>query len=185
MSEEVEKRPPWSRAPFAKGHTKSVQHGARSERMLAPLAAEIEAEARASSDWPAHLDDARYSAEVASWCWSEAVCARLREFLAGSDPLEWLQETQDTDESVQVSEGGSSRRRARTVRQQSALEQLGRWERTAGQRRAALGLTPVSAAKLSRDLMLARKSASGMDMARLIEQAQAEDLGEVESGDAE
>ncbi|BCT75992.1 hypothetical protein SCMU_18340 [Sinomonas cyclohexanicum] len=162
--------------PVEAGNTLAVTHGARSETLLEPLAAAIEREARASADWPPHLaGPSRYDSEVAAWAWVEAVVMRLRQFLAESDPLSWLTETDSTDETVTVREGGS-RRRSRTRREQSALEQLRRWEDVAGRRRAALGLNPVSAARLSRDLMAAKQSAS-VDMARLI--ADLDDEGEL------
>lgn len=153
-------RPSWSRPPFEPGNELAVSHGAYSSKKLAPLAAEIEAQARSMPDWPPHLvGSTRYDPEVQAWAWAEATCVRLRDYLAEQDPLEWLSETIDTDEQeTQVSQS-SKRRVSHTRRTTAALEMLRRWETTAGNRREKLGLTPVTAARLARDLMAARHSA--------------------------
>lgn len=153
----------------------AVQHGARSERLLQPLADEIERLARASEDWPPHLQGStRYDSEVRSWAFAEATCERLREYVGQQDPVAMLTDLDETAEDVVVRERGS-RRRSTTRRMQSGLEMLRRWEDVAGRRRAALGLTPAAGAKLARDLMLARRSSAGVDLAQLIAQATAED----------
>lgn len=155
-----ELRPEWQRPPFESGNELAVSHGAYSERKLAPLAEEIERRARAEADWPPHLaGSTRYDPEVQAWAWAEAVCVRLRAYLAEQDPLDWLSETIDTEEQeTQVSQS-SKRRVSHTKRTTGALEMLRRWETTAGNRREKLGLTPVTAARLARDLMMAKRSA--------------------------
>ncbi|WP_460990450.1 hypothetical protein [Sinomonas soli] len=128
------------------------------------MAEAIESRARAMPDWPPHLSGStRYDDEVRAWAFAEATCQRLREYLADQDPVDMLTELDETDETVQVREFGS-RRRSRTRRVQSGLEMLRRFETLAGNRRAALGLTPVTAARVARDLMQARRSA-GPDLA--------------------
>jgi hypothetical protein len=162
---------------FKPGNQVALQHGAYSATALEPLAREIEARARAAEDWPSHLVAGRYDTEVQAWAWAEAICLRLRAFLADQDPVEWLSETIDTEEEEEQLSLTHHRRVSHTRRVQSALEQLRRFETLAGNRREKLGLTPVTAARLARDLMAARHS-SGVDLAQLIQQANASVEGE-------
>jgi hypothetical protein len=146
--------------PFREGNEVAVTHGARSPQKLAPLAAEIEMRARALPDWPPHLaGSTRYDSEVAAWAWAEATCSRLRDYLAEQDPVEMLSEHIDVEENEEQVSQTRRRRVSHTRRTTAALEMLRRWEATAGNRREKLGLTPVTAARLARDLMAARQSA--------------------------
>jgi len=141
---------PGQREPFEPGNAVAETHGSRSERRVAPLAAEIERTARADPSWPDYLQDAGYAAAVHAWCRSEAVIALLWEYVGEQDLSEWLADT-SREESTEDQGKGTSTRTTTARRQGSALEALRRWESIAGNRRRDLGLDPTSRAKFARD----------------------------------
>lgn len=141
--------------PFEAGNTAAEVHGARSERRVAPLAAEIERDARALPTWPEYLTEPTYGAAVAAWCRAEAVVELLWRWLAEQDPLDALASTSETTTEVEEFRGGS-RSRSKGRRVESVLAQLARWEATAARQRQRLGLDPLSRARLGRDHAAAR-----------------------------
>lgn len=149
---------------FEPGHTISVQHGAYSPKVVDPVAAEIEREARARPSWPAYLDGGDYDFEIGAWANAEAVCTILRNYLAKLGATEyWLTEREDTDVDEDQVTDTHRRRRSGTKRIQSALEMLRRWEATAANSRKELGLTPLARARLGRDVT---QATSNMDLAK-------------------
>lgn len=69
---------PWSRPPFEPGNTASMRHGARSQRVLAPIAERLTAELATEAPWTARP---AFAAEVATWAWAEARSAVLRAWI--------------------------------------------------------------------------------------------------------
>lgn len=149
--------------PFEAGNSASLAHGARSPRRVAPLAEQIERQARASESWPSYLDTPEYGPAVASWSWSEAVCRLLREYLAELDIAAMLTEQTSEDLDEQRLKGGRTRRRTTSQRHHSALEMSRRWESIAAGRRKDIGLDPLSRAKLSKDVAIGTAVAGGLE----------------------
>lgn len=147
-------RPPrdYSWAPFAPGHEVTLQHGAYSERKLAPLAAEIEQRWRRESTWPTYLADPMYDDAVTTAARAQATYELLFAFVAGRDIGEAM--TEQLHEEVQETAGrGQPRRRVTSARRTSnALQLLFKAEAAAARARAEIGFSPVSRAKLSRDM---------------------------------
>lgn len=142
----------YSWEPFQPGHEVTVQHGAESPRKVGPLAVEIEQQARASSAWPAFLDDPAYGAAVGAWARAEAVVQLLWAYLAERDLVAALDEltTENSEETRQ--RGGPTKRVTTTRRTRSALDAWHRAEVAAANHRKALGLDPLSRAKLGKDV---------------------------------
>lgn len=109
----------YSWAPFEKGHTLTLKHGARSPRMVQPLADEIATQLVEVAPWCGHP---AFAAEVAAWAWEEA---RVRLLQA------WVNEHGLLDED---SEG--------------ALGQLERAQGRAARLRGNLGLNPMAWARV-------------------------------------
>jgi hypothetical protein len=124
-------RPPrgYSWEPFTPGNAAAVKHGAHSPARVDPLAAELVEAAVATC---AYLAEPAYAAELAAWSRAEARIILL---------TRWLDEVGPLDDE------GNPR---------PALAALSAAERTAADRRHALGLTPMARAKLGRDVAGAR-----------------------------
>lgn len=146
----------YSWPPFEPGHERSLQHGARSERRIAPLAAEIEQHARTLPSWPSYLDAAEYGAAVTAWARAEAVVTLLWRWLAdrAEQGLDELLAEHATEETEEMRGKGTTRRMTTGRRVASVLEQLRKWESAAASHRARLGLDPLSRAKLSKDVAI-------------------------------
>jgi hypothetical protein len=138
-----------------RGNRIAEVHGARSERRVAPLAAQIEQAARSGPGWPDYLDDPGYASAVAAWARAEAIVELLWQWLAEQGPLDALSSTSDSTTETEQHESGS-RSRTTARRTESALNQLARWEATAARQRQRLGLDPLSRARLGRDVTAAR-----------------------------
>jgi len=127
------------------------EHGAYSERSVAPLADKIAGDLLASPSCPPFLlADDSYAPAIRAW--AEAVCELLRDFLAGRDLLAAMAETSKSLETEQRVSKSKLERRSSQARAASVLNLLDRWERSAAHRRAALGLDPLSRAKLAADM---------------------------------
>lgn len=170
---------PGQRPPFEAHNTLAVQHGARSERHVAPLAAEIERNARANPAWPSYLQDASYRPAVAAWARAEAVVELLWQFVGERDLQEAMTDTSVEESTERHGKGGSSRTSSGR-RTAAALAMLDRWERTAAGHRKALGLDPLARGRLGRDVTSAR-----LDLVQLLtnereraEREQAEPTGD-------
>ena len=127
-----------SRPPFAPGNTAAMTHGARSPRIVAPLAAAIAQEATERVEY---LRRPEFAMAVEDWSWHEAQRRLLQDYL-------------DTHAPLGLNERG---------RQVPAAERLDRVARRADNLRAALGLTPAAAAKVGASLA----QASRVDLARV------------------
>jgi len=163
----------YSWPPFEPGHEASTVHGARSPRRVGPLADEIREQLLADGSTPDHLRRAEFAAAVAAWARSEAVVRLLWEWLAEQDVEAALT---DTTSSAEVEEHGKAvtKRRSVSRRVTSVLDQLHRAEvRAAGMRRA-LGLDPLSAGRLARDLSQSRWYQTSSPLDKALERIQAD-----------
>lgn len=139
---------PWQRPPFEPGHTLSMRHGAYSPRRYEPLAEEfVEAtleHARQPGSATAYLLEPSYRPALWSWAKTEAQLQLIEEYLADHG-----------DEAGGFIDGeGEMRGPANYWLRLSA---------SAARQRDALGLTPMSRARLGRDV-----AASQVDLARLM-----------------
>lgn len=171
----------YSWPPFEPGHTKSTVHGAASPRRVEPLASEIEAELFATEGVPEHLRRPEFRASVAAWARSEAVVRLLWEWLTGQDVEAALTDVTRSAETEETGKGRTSRRSV-SRRVGSVLDQLHRAEMRAASMRRALGLDPLSAGRLARDLSQSRwyQAASPLDQA--LDRIEADRQAAIEAG---
>lgn len=108
-----------SRPPFEPGNSAALRHGARSPRVLKPIAERLTEEVAMVAPWSARP---AYAGEVKSWAWAEARCAVLRS---------WI------DQHGVLSDEGAL-----------AAGELARAESRASSARDRLGLSPLALAKL-------------------------------------
>lgn len=121
---------------FTAGNEVAMKHGAKSPRRVDPLAQEIMAAALAD---PAleFLQQARFSAAVLAWARAEAKVQLISDWVDG----------------MAMAEAAASGQ-GRT----SPFELLRKWETTAAGHRARLGLDPVAAARLGKDIAQGRQA---------------------------
>lgn len=127
---------PGQRPPFEVGNMASLRHGARSERVLGPLADRIVDDLLADPSTPDYLRDPSFGPSLLAWGRAEASVHLLADFISQVGMVKAL------------------------AGRGMLLEQLRRWETTAANLRARLGLDPESRAKLMRDLSAARYMSS-------------------------
>lgn len=149
---------------FTAGHTASLVHGGRSERTIAPLADEIAAELLTAETTPDHLRRPEFASAVRAWARAEAVVALLWRWLDGQDIEASLTDTVTTEETEEHTKRRTTRRSV-SRRVASVLGELHRAETRAASLRRELGLSPLSAGKLARDLSQSRwyQGASPLD----------------------
>jgi hypothetical protein len=117
--------------PFEKGHTKSLVHGARSERFIAKTAREVIEDALEVLPW---LSRPEFGAAVQAWARAEAKVRLLSAHLAKVGVID-----------------------PKTNEARSTLTELGRWEKHAADRRRDLGLDPHSLVRLEAEFASARR----------------------------
>jgi hypothetical protein len=158
---------PGQRPPFTASNEAALRHGARTERRVAPLAAEIERALLADPDMPAHLHRPEFKAAVSAWARAEAVVQCIWNALAEQDFTEAMADITKGAETEETVQKGTISRRSVQKRTVSSLEQLRRYEAHAATLRSRLGLDPVGAAKLAKDLSQSRfyQAASPLDRA--------------------
>ncbi len=122
--------------PFEPGNTVALSHGARSPRMVEPIARELAAELVTVAPWTSRP---AFAADIAAWANSEAQCRLLRAYI---------------DEHGLLDGEGEPR---------SALGLLDKAESRAARLRQALGLSPMGLGRLLATLTAA---ARGTDEAR-------------------
>ncbi len=155
---------PGQRPPFQPGHEINLKHGARSPRRVDPVAAEL-VQALLADDALAYLRQPRFVAAVQAWAKSEAKVALISEWVDGM-PIE----------VAANSKAGST----------SPLELLRRWETNAQGHRSRLGLDPVSAAKLGKDVSQGRQADAATELTKMRREAEARrsaEPGEVIDGE--
>lgn len=142
--DDQERRPArgYSWEPFAPGHTLSMQHGAYSPRRVDPIATDLVQRVTADLEWLTPAD----APAVWGWARAEAQVQLLSEYLAKAGEA--------SDDGVGDLD---------ETRVQAAYALLHKAESRAASGRAALGLTPISRARLGRDV-----AASRVDLARLM-----------------
>ena len=143
------------RPPFPPGNESAVVHGARSERHVGPLAAQIAAELLADPDTPPHLHEPLFTSAIEAWSRAEAVCRLLWAWVEGKDIMAALTDLATTTEDEETGKG-KTHRRSVTRHMSSVLEMLRKYEAQAANLRGRLGLDPASAAKVGRDLAARR-----------------------------
>jgi hypothetical protein len=121
----------YSWPPAEPGNFLALKHGAKSPRIVDPLAAEIVAEAVADAPY---LDQPKYRATVMAWAREEARCRLLSDYIERVGLV-------DDQGNVARAEGA-----------------LHRAETRAANLRTACGLTPMSRARLGRDVAQAQVS---------------------------
>lgn len=146
-----EERPglePWQRPPFELGNELSLKHGSYSPRRVDPLTESILFSVLAEAEVPgastSYLAEASFRPQLWAWARTEARVQLVSEWLMdhGGDLV-------DTE-----GEAGAVR---------SAAKHLNRLEAHAQKLRAELGLTPLSRARLGRDV-----AATKVDVAQLL-----------------
>ncbi|MBB5075833.1 hypothetical protein [Nonomuraea endophytica] len=145
MTEGWTPRFPGQRPPFQPGHELSVRHGVYSLRKVDPVARELVAEVLADPEC-AYLGKPRWRGALEAWARAEA---QVRLLMAYQEGL------------AEVSGDGVGDLADERVRAAYAL--LHRAENRAARERSRLGLDPLSAARLGRDV-----AAAGVDMAKLL-----------------
>jgi hypothetical protein len=172
--------------PFRPGNAVAEVHGARREGRIGPLAEQFRLRLLASDTTPDYLRDASYTDAIMAYCRALAIVKLLWDWLDGQDietamtDLTTEEEDEERSYSRSGDEGGSRRRtKRRTVSKHvsSVLDQLHKHETRAMTLRGQLGLTPLSRARMSRDVTAAK-----FDLARAI--AELEDAPRKEDADA-
>ena len=144
---------PEQRPPFQPGNTLAVTHGTYSPARVDPIAHQYIAEICADPS-TAYLKQARYSAALWSWASAQAKVQLLSE---------WV-------EDMTLAESTDSARG-----QTSPLELLRKWMATSQTWAARLGLDPLSAARLGKDVSQGRQADAASMLTTLRAQHEAAD----------
>ena len=145
------------RPPFSPGNEMAVKHGAKSPRKVDPIADALATELLAD-ETVAYLRAPRYAAAVQAWAQAEAKCGLISNWVDGM-PIE----------QAAASKQG----------QTSPLELLRKWETTAQGHRSRLGLDPMSAARLGKDVAQGRQADAATELTRMRAQMESSLRGEV------
>lgn len=145
---------PGQRPPFTPGHTLSTRHGAHSDRLVEPRALAIAEGLEADGALPDYLRDPSYRPAVLAYCRTLAQVERVEGYLASRTPEHGVPELDD-DGAVRA-----------------ATRLLDRLVARADRQRSDLGLTPMSRARLGRDV--AAQQVSIWDVWERAAQVQAE-----------
>ena len=163
MTPEPSMPTPWEpafegqRPPFAPGNEMAVKHGAKSPRKVDPIADALASELLLDESL-AYLRAPRYSAAVQAWAVAEAKCALISNWVDG----------------MPIAEAAASKQG-----QTSPLELLRKWETTAQNHRSRLGLDPMSAARLGKDVAQGRQADAATELTKMRAQMEASVHGEV------
>ncbi|GAB2747665.1 hypothetical protein [Nocardioides pakistanensis] len=142
----------YSWEPFQPGHTLSLKHGAYSERLVEPRAREIAQGMADAGELPDYLAQPRYRGAVMDLARALAQRERL---------VTWLTEHATEGTPLELAENGEVR---------GAAVLLERVERAIERHRDRLGLSPLAAARLGKDV-----AASRVSLAQVWAQMDAED----------
>lgn len=142
---------PGQRPPFAPGNTLSVTHGIHSVARVDPIAHGFIAEITADPSLT-YLQQPRFAGALWQWATAQAKVQLLTEWVDGM-----------TMEEAAVSDRG----------QTSPLELLRKWIATTQTQAARLGLDPLSAARLGKDIAGARQADAAGELTRLRAQHEA------------
>ena len=136
---------PGQRPPFAPGNSLSVKHGIKSPSRVDPIAHGYIAEI-VSDPTTSYLGQPRFSAALWSWASAQAKVQLL---------TLWVD---DMPIDVQTYSGKG---------QTSPLELLRKWMATAQTWASRLGLDPLSAARLGKDVSQSRQASAASELTRL------------------
>mgnify|MGYP005813185535 CR=1 FL=1 len=128
--------------PFEKDNTLQLRHGARSPRVVNPLADALVAEAVEASPY---LQAPEYEAAVQAWARAEAQAMLLQKWVDDNGLVNRFGKVSDVEQA------------------------LHRAETRAANARARLGLDPLSRARLGRDVTASQVSVSALLAARRAE----------------
>lgn len=142
---------PGQRPPFQPGHTLSLSHGAYSPRKVDPLARELVDLVLGDDTVPSYAKAPAYRAELWAWGRAEAQTQLLTEWLA--------KEGEAAGDGVGDLDSESVR---------AAYLLLHRAEARAASARTRLGLTPLAAARMGKDVAIGR--AADVDVAQRMAQ---------------
>ena len=138
----------------------SLVHGARSERKVGPLAVQLARDLLTDPDVPPHIREPMFAASVQAWARAEAVVRLLWQWLEDRDVMAGLTSATTVTEDEEQ-KGGKTRRKSLTRSVASVIDTLRKYEVHAANLRSKLGLDPASAARVGRDLALARHMNAG------------------------
>lgn len=142
----------YSWPPFERGHELSLKYGAHSPRKVDPIAAAfVDGLLEVAKDQAPHLLQPIFRPAVEAWARAEARVQLLLDWVGGMTV------------ECQTDHGAGKR---------SPVELLAKFETQAATARARLGMDPVSAAKLARDLSAKRAMDRG-GISSLVEQGRA------------
>lgn len=140
---------PGQRAPFTPGHTLSTTHGAYSPRKVDPLAEELVEHVLTDSTLT-FLHAPAYRPALWAWGRAEAQAQLLTEYLA-----------------TRVEASVASKRSS------AAYRELHRAETRAASLRSQLGLTPLSRARLGKDVAQGKQADAAAELTRMREEHEA------------
>lgn len=172
----------YSWPPFTDGNHAAELSGARSPRRVGPLAAEIRARLLGHPDCPPHLHRPEFSSAVDAFCWADARCRLQRAWIDEQDLDAALADVTTTTEDERRSKSGTSRV-STSRRVTSAFEALRKWESHAVNCRKQLGLDPLSAARVAKELGQARYFGTATPLDRKVDQLEAARLAAIEAGE--
>lgn len=129
----------YSWPPFAPGHTMSVVHGAFSERAVAPRAEALMTAVLEDGEFPDHVRSAVFRMSLAAWARAEAVASLLFDHV--------------------VTLGAEQMMTPRLAGTRAPVDLWRAADAHAAKLRGELGLSPVSYARIAKDLGLAGRSA--------------------------
>lgn len=128
----------YSWPPFEPGHTKSMVHGAHSERVIVPRAEALMTAVLEDAECPDHLRSPVFRFALAAWCRAEAVAAVLFEYLMSLDAEQMMQ--------------------PRLAGTRAPADLWKAADAHAATLRGRLGMDPVNYAKIAKDLGIASKA---------------------------
>lgn len=124
----------YSWEPFKPGNQVALTHGAYSDRLVGPRALEIAQHLTEDGAFPGYLAEPRYRPAVLAYCTTLARLERVER---------WLEAQAAEGVPLELAENGEVR---------GATRLLMDLERQAERHRQALGLTPLAAARLGKDV---------------------------------
>ena len=155
-------KPPWP------GNEIALQHGARSERRVGPLAEQVVSEILADPASPPYIQDGSYRLSLEALGRVTAITILLWRWLEKQDDVEALLTDVTRSSETEDRDGGKVTRRSVSQRTESVLNQVRKYETLALHLRQKLGLDPSSRSKLAARLL----NAGQVDLAKLVQQEQ-------------
>jgi hypothetical protein len=134
------------------GNKVRLTHGARDPEKVAPIAEQFMTALLEDPETDDYLRKPVMRHEVLAWAWAEAQVTLMRAWL-DSDGISAAMTELTTSEETEADSGGGTIRRVSASRKVSSLmSELHKAEVRAANRRKELGLTPLSRARLGKDI---------------------------------